>query len=1735
MKNRANSTCRILIATVIAALIISAVSLTALAFETTSDGWTFSQEQVANPIYIKKYFDTLPRTYEVELNMPAGTYSKPSPIISNYPANTSRDTFGIEITAAGYPAIYYYSTSYENNTLSVNKIHVPFTDAEGEDKCNVIGKGWVRLALVNETASGSSVYKLYINGELVKTVTDKPDIQDFDAVHSQSTTREMSIGADGSNYFKGTLRSVGVYSSALSAEDILASSQNGTNLSHTSLMAYYDSTKSGNTATSIKDQSGKGHDATPAFFERTSEPSDYAYSFAFVGDTQFLLYQDAVNGKSYASSIYDWIIANKDTRKIQHVFGLGDITDKDNDAEWQYAVAQHERLGSADIPYAIIPGNHDDYVNHVKYNTYFGPVTSFTDNIDGYYQAGRLENFYMNFEVGEHKYMVIGMQYGAPDAVLEWANGVVSANPDRRVIVITHNLLGYEGQWGEQGMREQSTTTYDTLNNGIDFWNDFISLHENIIIAAAGHVDPEHIKHRTDVGVNGNTVNTFLIDPQGLDKATAFETGMVAMFYFSEDGSDVQVEYISAYKTLEAQKADPSAKDVLFHEENQFDFKVDLSAFADSSEKYGTVPDEYASTAAYPIVVFKQDKTFVGGYSSFGAAVEAAGLIGVTNSESDYVILFRDNYTHTANTGYISDFYHNVTVDLGGHTVTIKTSRGFLYLRSGTALKDTDKGETFGNITVKNGSFEFNGSGTASAVARLEGSVGVYPFFAKDIKISSVSSDPYIAVNTGNPSANTINATFTDCIFDYTRVTGNKCYMFASGNTATNKGLINATVVGCEILANSNAFTFKSSSNSNPFALAYYTDYTGVASDTLTLGAGNTLKLVKGTAAPTAKMGLVEFVKTGSDETHDIYEIAVPTAYGNIHPAYESVTSYPIAVFKTDRTFVGGYSSFGEAVKAAGLVDELYSSVGGSDCVILFRANYTHSTETEALQNFYHNVTVDLGGNTVTVTAPQGFFYLWGKTLQDTSKGEAFGKITVKNGSFYFNVSNTGCSVARLAGTVGIYSFHAENIRIISTITPYVGVSTMGGSANTVNATFTNCVFDYSQVTGSKCYMFASGNTASNKGLINATVIGCEILAKSNAFTFKSSSNSNPYALAYYTDYTGVVSDTLTLGAGNTLKLVKGTATPTAKMGLVEFVKTGSDETHDIYEIAVPTRYGNITPPYESVSSYPIVVFKTDRTFVGGYNSWDNALKAAGLNGGAGSAVDGSDCVILFRASYTQGARPAYIFDFYHSVTVDLDNNTVTLNNDRGFLYLYCKTASLASTEFGKLTVKNGSFDFATGSTSTSVARLEGTAGIYSLYAENIRITSKTAPYVGVSTAGGSTNTVNATFTDCIYDYTALDAGKNCYMFASGNDGNIHATVRGGTIMAGERNTFAMTYYISPLDDTIVYEKNDAGEYVTLVMTSGTAAHTATYPTASGDASFVKTGTSGTNDTYTLVLNAIKDFKPKSSITLDANLIFNIYIPENAYLTEITLDGTTYKLADLEALDGKYHLTVELPSAEAARNIPLTVTFGDEASASYTLSILKYASKLLADEGATATEKTLVCDMLAYVKSAYTYFGTAGASEIASAIDAIIGTGASSFEKISDTNGSMAVGAGVNGVTFILDAEPRVRFYFAQGTDLTNYAFKIDGVAQKFTATSETIGETNFVCADISLFAYKMIGTVEVYNGSTKLGSFHINDYYDFALTQNSPTLVEVVERFYMYCKSAKAYRDEVIGDRSSQ
>ena len=61
-----------------------------------------------------------------------------------------------------------------------------------------------------------------------------------------------------------------------------------------------------------------------------------------------------------------------------------------------------------------------------------------------------------------------------------------------------------------------------------------------------GHMSTDEVMIRKSIGDYGNEVTEILINPQSMDASST--SAMVAMFYFSNDGSDVHVEYYSTAK-----------------------------------------------------------------------------------------------------------------------------------------------------------------------------------------------------------------------------------------------------------------------------------------------------------------------------------------------------------------------------------------------------------------------------------------------------------------------------------------------------------------------------------------------------------------------------------------------------------------------------------------------------------------------------------------------------------------------------------------------------------------------------------------------------------------------------------------------------------------------------------------------------------------------------------------------------------------------------------------------------------------------------------------------------------------------------------------------------------------------------------------------------------------------------------------------------------------------------------
>ena len=306
----------------------------------------------------------------------------------------------------------------------------------------------------------------------------------------------------------------------------------------------------------------------------SKEPvTDYAYSMCIVPDTQNL---NLYFGSDFPD-IYEYILANKDSKKIKFVLGLGDITDKSTDEEWVRAVKEFDRLKDQ-IPFSLVRGNHDTTESYNKYITY----SKYGQDYFATYGTDML-NTCQSLVVGKVKYLIFALDLGFSDGVIDWAGKIIEENPDHNVIITTHAYLAADGTTLDSSDHANPIMMGED-NNGDHMWDKFISKYENISLVLCGHIESDEVVVTRTEGIHGNTVTQILMDAQQIDgyQGKGIPTGMIGMLYFSEDGSRVQVEY---YSTVQQK---------YFMTENQFTMTLDV---ADPNAK---APSQSSSTTVAP-------------------------------------------------------------------------------------------------------------------------------------------------------------------------------------------------------------------------------------------------------------------------------------------------------------------------------------------------------------------------------------------------------------------------------------------------------------------------------------------------------------------------------------------------------------------------------------------------------------------------------------------------------------------------------------------------------------------------------------------------------------------------------------------------------------------------------------------------------------------------------------------------------------------------------------------------------------------------------------------------------------------------------------------------------------------------------------------------------------------------------------------------------------------------------
>jgi hypothetical protein len=246
-----------------------------------------------------------------------------------------------------------------------------------------------------------------------------------------------------------------------------------------------------------------------------------------------------------------WIASRVKQDNIRFVVHLGDIVDDGRvEKEWQVADHAHRILDGV-VPYSVTPGNHDLLGLKGKGKT---PVWYF----DKYFPASRFAgcawygghmgqtnaNNFCFFEGGGAKFMVVSLEFAPTDEVLGWADGVISAHRDRRVIVATHYYLRPEGR-GKEARPEGKEGRV-----GEELWNRLIRRHENVFLVVSGHVSG--VNHQTSVNDAGKTVHEILCDYQAYPNGG---DGWLAMLRFVPAQHQIRVQAYSP--TLNQFNMDP--------------------------------------------------------------------------------------------------------------------------------------------------------------------------------------------------------------------------------------------------------------------------------------------------------------------------------------------------------------------------------------------------------------------------------------------------------------------------------------------------------------------------------------------------------------------------------------------------------------------------------------------------------------------------------------------------------------------------------------------------------------------------------------------------------------------------------------------------------------------------------------------------------------------------------------------------------------------------------------------------------------------------------------------------------------------------------------------------------------------------------------------------------------------------------------------------------------------------
>lgn len=569
------------------------------------------------------------------------------------------------------------------------------------------------------------------------------------------------------------------------------------------------------------------------YFQESTQTkaSSSAFKIAILPDTQIYAesYPNIFNAQT------QWIADNSQAQNIMFVLHEGDITNKNSTTQWQVAQNAMRKLDGV-VPYSVVPGNHDigtngssDTRNTTLYNTYF-PVSHYsgTSTFGGVYTAEptKYDNNYHTFSAGGTNWLVLSLEFGPRDPVLDWANQVVSSHPNHRVIVVTHTYMFYDETRHNAG-HSWNPHSYGLasgsggVNDGEEMWNKFVKLHPNISFVLNGHVLDDGEGRRVSIGDHGNKVYQMLsnyqmqtnggngylrlleIDPgNGTVKASSYSP------YLNQYKTDWQNDFL--YTNVELGTPAAPTKPVLLDNFND----GNLSGWTIVDEGTISAPSNWSASGGRAVQasnIYGPDVPSVDNRKGTFAYYNKASAMNWNNYSVEAILKSTDNdgiglmfYYKDPNNYYKVDLdsernFRKLFKVKNGVETTLASSAGAYTVGADMTLKATVR---YGKITVTlNGANLF---GTVTDSDLTGGTVAMYSWGSQNAYYEDVRVQPANALMTDDFNDNNIN-----------------------GWTVVDEGTINApstwSVVRGEVGQTSNIYgPDVSSTNNRKGTFAYY-------------------------------------------------------------------------------------------------------------------------------------------------------------------------------------------------------------------------------------------------------------------------------------------------------------------------------------------------------------------------------------------------------------------------------------------------------------------------------------------------------------------------------------------------------------------------------------------------------------------------------------------------------------------------------------------------------------------------------------------------------------------------------------------------------------------------------------------------------------------------------------------------------------------------------------------------